>query len=526
MSGFTTTSESVRIFVVLFTIVCLCTPSLKADVLIYNSSDVPKNIRDADITTSSLTISAVSGQIPDLNVKLNLTHSQISQLAVYLESPTGHQVLLFDGVGSDSNNFTNTVLDDEADVTIESGTAPFTGSYRPQGSLADFDGQLIAGTWTLWIYDTNPGETGILDSWSLIVGIPGQIEFDSTDVPKDINDPGLVKSAGTIDAQPYDTQSCIIADLDVKLDLTHTADSDLDLYLENPTGNMVRLFAAVGSDGDNFTNTVLDDEAATSIESGKAPFTGSYRPQGSLADFDGASISGTWTLWIYDNNTPNTGTLNSWSLDFILATVLEYNSPDVPKDINGLETHSSTLTIHKSFQIADLDVKLNIDHSFDEDLNVFLLGPDGTIIELFTDVGGADANFSDTILDDEAPGSITLGTAPFAGSFRPEASLSHFDGKNARGTWSLLIDDDFPAADDGTLNSWSLHFEVPPYVGDLYVDEIVNLYDYAVLTAAWQTGRGDPGFNDICDLNEPKDNRIDALDLKEFLGYWLAKRRP
>ena len=62
----------------------------------------------------------------------------------------------------------------------------------------------------------------------------------------------------------------------------------------------MELFAGVGSDGDNFTNTVLDDEAGTAIAAGTAPFTGNYRPVGSLAALDGQLPNGTWQLEITD----------------------------------------------------------------------------------------------------------------------------------------------------------------------------------------------------------------------------------
>jgi subtilisin-like proprotein convertase family protein len=105
--------------------------------------------------------------------------------------------------------------------------------------------------------------------------------------------------------------------------------------------------------------------------------------------------------------------------------------------------------------IDDLDVELTIMHTWDEDLEVFLRGPDNTRIELFTDVGGSDFDFIDTVLDDEADTPINSGTAPFTGRFRPEGSLAGFDGKSARGTWTLEVTDD-ESFDSGVLESWSI----------------------------------------------------------------------
>jgi hypothetical protein len=67
--------------------------------------------------------------------------------------------------------------------------------------------------------------------------------------------------------------------------------------------------------GDNFTNTVFDDEAAIGLggRGSAAPYTGSFRPQGDrLSRFDGKQQQGTWTLRVTDLSAGDTGTLNGW----------------------------------------------------------------------------------------------------------------------------------------------------------------------------------------------------------------------
>lgn len=137
---------------------------------------------------------------------------------------------------------------------------------------------------------------------------------NSTDVPKAIPDGpgGTVTSTIVV---PPTTIITSIADVDVNIDITHTFDGDLDVFLESPSGTVVELFTGVGSGGNNFTGTVLDDEAATPITAGSAPFSGSFQPEGSLTDFDGQSAIGTWTLTITDQASADVGTLNSWSLE-------------------------------------------------------------------------------------------------------------------------------------------------------------------------------------------------------------------
>ncbi|MCH8938489.1 MAG: proprotein convertase P-domain-containing protein, partial [Gemmatimonadetes bacterium] len=160
------------------------------------------------------------------------------------------------------------------------------------------------------------------------------------------------------------------------------------------------------------------------------------------------------------------------------STQSSFASTDVPKALkDGKGRRSgitnSTLTISDSFNILDLNVQLDISHTWDEDLDVYLLGPDGTTrVELFTDVGGSGDDFAFTILDDQAPRPITSGTAPFAGRFQPEGVLSVFNGMSTAGTWTLQIEDDEKSF-VGTLNSWSITFthpvpgpNDPPVAGD------------------------------------------------------------
>ena len=124
---------------------------------------------------------------------------------------------------------------------------------------------------------------------------------------------------------------------------------------------------------------------------------------------------------------------------------------------NGITT--STLTIGQNVTIRDLDVTLWIDHQRASDLNVYLVGPDGTRVKLFDGEGGTSGNgWQGTILDDEAAVLISANQAnpPYAGSYRPEASLSAFDNKLTAGTWILEITDT-KNTKTGTVNSWSLN---------------------------------------------------------------------
>jgi subtilisin-like proprotein convertase family protein len=105
-----------------------------------------------------------------------------------------------------------------------------------------------------------------------------------------------------------------------------------------------------------------------------------------------------------------------------------------------------------------LDVEVQIDslrHTFDGDLDIYLVSPAGTRRELCTDNGGTGEHFFLTRFDDDAATLITAGTSPFTNTYRPELTLSVFDGQGANGDWTLLIDDD-AGGDTGRVFSWSI----------------------------------------------------------------------
>jgi subtilisin-like proprotein convertase family protein len=115
--------------------------------------------------------------------------------------------------------------------------------------------------------------------------------------------------------------------------------------------------------------------------------------------------------------------------------------------------------------IRDLDINLNIFHTFTGDLDVTLTHvASGTTITLFTDVGGTDEGFIIRLNDEVGTDIGTANNATdgaISGSFNPQgaALLSAFDGLNMAGEWRLTITDDNAAgADTGTLFTWGLSF--------------------------------------------------------------------
>jgi len=130
--------------------------------------------------------------------------------------------------------------------------------------------------------------------------------------------------------------------------------------------------------------------------------------------------------------------------------------------INSNATVTSNLNV-SGLNMTNLSVGsiqsvcIDIDHTYDGDLDIFLLCPDGTQFELTTDNGGGGDDFQNTCFTIDAVTQINSGSAPFTGNFVPEGGVlsGALIGCSANGTWSLQVTDD-AGGDTGTLYSWNI----------------------------------------------------------------------
>ena len=277
-----------------------------------------------------------------------------------------------------------------------------------------------------------------------------------------------------------------IADVDVTLfNVSHTWPDDIDIMLVGPGGQQVILMSDTGGSTD-ITNIGLtfDDEAGGFLPDATAISGGSYRPTDynppadsawpapapasdgntSLSVFDGTLAAGTWSLYVRDEFSPDSGSIaGGWRL-----------SLDLEQAPNPSSVQVSGLPL-----ISDVNVNVSgINADRPGDLNLLLVGPGGQQSYMWGDSGGFDpiANYSVTF-DDEAAGTmpaadpITNGGTykPFlqgdVETFRPPAPaagtssvLSVFDGLSPNGTWNLFAMDDASSGGIITLSGWSLEF--------------------------------------------------------------------
>jgi subtilisin-like proprotein convertase family protein len=135
--------------------------------------------------TSSITISGqpnVPIQSSRIAVKVNIIHSYVADLRIYLFPPSVNVLVLASSNGGGGNNFTNTIFTDQAPSSVSAGVAPFTGQYKPMGGAAvcNITNQVVGnfssigggsilpnGTWTLKVFDAAGSDVGTLNDWSI-----------------------------------------------------------------------------------------------------------------------------------------------------------------------------------------------------------------------------------------------------------------------------------------------------------------------------------------------------------------------
>ena len=116
-----------------------------------------------------------------------------------------------------------------------------------------------------------------------------------------------------------------IYDLDVGISVTHTSVFDLQIFVESPAGTSLCLNMYNFDEffkGEDYTQTIFDDEAEVPIKEGEPPFTGRFRPRSpaQLSVFDGQDTFGQWKLRVYDAYYYDTGTLESFE---VMITICE-----------------------------------------------------------------------------------------------------------------------------------------------------------------------------------------------------------
>lgn len=138
--------------------------------------------------------------------------------------------------------------------------------------------------------------------------------FSATDLPQAIPSVGSSMHESDIPV----TLEATVAALAVRIDISHTYDSDLDIRLISPSFTIRELSTNNGVDGDNYSNTVFTDSGPGVIGSigfDNPPFAGTYQPEQAFAPtLVGESTDGDWILSVNDEYNLDGGSFNTFQL--------------------------------------------------------------------------------------------------------------------------------------------------------------------------------------------------------------------
>jgi len=276
------------------------------------AEDTPIDIPDNSFSGAISVINIVDNKsISDVNVTVNVPHEWVGDITLRLISPLGTNVLLSANNGGEGLNYTNTIFDNDAELAISSGVAPFTGVFRPQGDLSILIGEESYGEWILKAIDGGPEDLGSIESWSIeICGV--EIISDDNDKDGVLNDVDICPNTplgSTVDANgcaifslPTDNftieaigetcpnknngQILISAEVDLPYEVTingnnaNLVNNDLNpgtytVCISVPEENYEQCFVVTIEEGVTISGkaNVTSGKASIDIEQGTAPFT-------------------------------------------------------------------------------------------------------------------------------------------------------------------------------------------------------------------------------------------------------------
>jgi subtilisin-like proprotein convertase family protein/subtilisin family serine protease len=215
--------------------------------------------------------------------------------------------------------------------------------------------------------------------------------------------------------------------LRVAVDIRHTYIGDLVVALIAPSGRQVVLHDRAGGATDNLTRSW---DASTLA---------------ALRAFDGEEAHGDWVLWVRDVAAADSGRLEEWSLEVgVTAPALVATAEDAPGATipdNSAAGIERVLAMARAGRIGDLDVAVDITHTYIGDLRVALRSPAGTEVVLHDRAGGSTDNLRATY--------ASAAVVP----------LQALRGESCEGQWTLKVQD-LAARDVGKLNRWSLRIQL------------------------------------------------------------------
>ncbi|MFN4005965.1 MAG: reprolysin-like metallopeptidase [Chitinophagaceae bacterium] len=125
--------------------------------------------------------------------------------------------------------------------------------------------------------------------------------------------------------------------------------------------------------------------------------------------------------------------------------------------INDLATITSNIFVANAGNASDVNVTVNMTHTYMGDLVLSIANPGGTSVNLKDFSGTCSRNGTVTVTYNDSAASLIACPALGTSSTKPSGSLATLNGSEVNGLWTLTVTD-AGQGDVGTLNSWSISY--------------------------------------------------------------------
>lgn len=453
----------------------------------------------------------------------DLAHEAPGDLDILLRGPGGQTaVLMSDAGGTTSVSGVDLTFSEAGMRRLPFAAAIGSGTYQPtnysgsdafpapapsgvnDASLSVFDHADPNGEWQLYIVDDTSGNGGsIASGWTLNV--------DSRNSELDLLSNMTIGGSSAPSAASTYPETLTIANAVGPITrvvvgfsgLSHSRSDDLDIRLSSPAGN-AQLLSDAGGNTSRSGTTYIDSSASLSAPDSDPLVADAhyrptnYSPRGDIDSFPapipigtfptslggmlGDDANGDWKLWIVDDTVGENGSMQGWQL--YVDTRQSFHAAGEIRIINSLAAipyPSSIVVAGTAGEVVKVEVTIeNLDHTFPDDLDILLAGPDGQSVVLMSDAGGGgDLSNVDLTFRDDAASALSDSIQLVSGSYRPtnilgmnsdvfrapapadptSGSLAAFNGTAPNGTWRLFVVDDRSGSETGDIEGWSLRIE-------------------------------------------------------------------
>ncbi|SHI80699.1 S8 family serine peptidase [Flavobacterium haoranii] len=136
----------------------------------------------------------------------------------------------------------------------------------------------------------------------------------------------------------------------------------------------------------------------------------------------------------------------------------------------------STVNVPDNFTVGNVNMDLILNHTYIQDLTLYLEDPVGNYIILAEEACGDNDNINAKFIDGGLPITCTTSVPALTGNRQPNQPMSTFQNVNSNGNWLLYVNDPYNG-DNGIIDSWTLNLcSIAP------ITNVPNLVNNGIVT--------------------------------------------